>query len=120
MVWEKTVVPPETRIPVRSHALDILRKGEHEARATLELAAGQMPTRDLSLHYGLSEQGLRFTTILLVFGFCVVTYAAAQIGPMILNERRAQEWLMKREIKKLSDHYIVCGFGRVGRARRGR
>jgi voltage-gated potassium channel len=66
--------------------------------------------------YGLSEEGLRFATILIVCGFGVVTYAAGQLAPIILNERVAREWKMKRELRKLSGHFIVCGLGRVGRA----
>lgn len=36
--------------------LDIVRDGDHKARASFECAAGQMPQRDLALHYGLGEQ----------------------------------------------------------------
>ena len=42
--------------------------------------------------YGLSEQGLRFTTILIVCGFGVITYSAGQLAPILVNERRAREW----------------------------
>jgi voltage-gated potassium channel len=66
--------------------------------------------------YGLSEEGLRFTTILIVGGFGVFAYSAGQLAPIILNERLAQEWKMNRQIKKLTDHFIVCGLGRVGQA----
>jgi len=36
--------------------VDILRKGEHEARVSLELSGGKMPERDLAVFYGLSKQ----------------------------------------------------------------
>ena len=44
--------------------LDIVRKGDHEARASLELTRGQVPQRDLVVHYGLSDQdfGLNLLT----------------------------------------------------------
>ncbi len=66
--------------------------------------------------YGLSENGLRFTTILIVGGFGVFAYSVGQLAPIIMNERLAREWKMNRHIKKLTDHFIVCGLGRVGRA----
>jgi voltage-gated potassium channel len=66
--------------------------------------------------YGLSEDGLLFTTVLIVGGFGVFTYSVGQVAPIILNERLAREWKMTRQIRKLTDHFIVCGLGRVGRA----
>jgi voltage-gated potassium channel len=66
--------------------------------------------------YGLSEHGLRFTTILIVSGIGVVTYSVGQLAPIVLNQRLVREWKMNRQIKKLTDHFIVCGLGRVGRA----
>lgn len=65
--------------------------------------------------YGLSDPGLRFTTILLVGGLGVVTYAAGQLVPIVFDHRLMLEWKMNRQIQRLSDHFIVCGLGRVGR-----
>ena len=66
--------------------------------------------------YDVSEQGKRFTMILIVLGLCVVTYSMGQLAPIILNERRAREWKMNRQIRKMQDHFIVCGLVRVGLA----
>jgi voltage-gated potassium channel len=49
------------------------------------------------------------TTIFVGFGAVTQTIIEMQLGDVI-NKRR-----MKRMIEKLKDHYIVCGFGRVGR-----
>lgn len=66
--------------------------------------------------YGLSEMGQRFTTFLLIGGLGVVTYSIGQIFPVVFNNRIVREWKMQQHIHKLSDHFIVCGLGRVGRA----
>lgn len=66
--------------------------------------------------YGLSDDGLRFTTFLLIGGLGVVTYSAGQLVPILFDQRLALEWKMKKQIRKLSNHFIVCGLGRVGRS----
>jgi voltage-gated potassium channel len=65
----------------------------------------------------LSPVGRVFTTVLIVLGVASITYAfsaltnyviAGELGG-VLERRR-----MARRINSLRDHYIVCGFGRVG------
>ena len=48
MVGEKTVVPPETRIPARSHALDFLRK------AASKLSSIRLSTKAILLSIALT------------------------------------------------------------------
>ena len=59
-----------------------------------------------------------FVMIYLVGGLSIFTYSAFQIGQMLVNasfrqllERRR----MEREIRKLAEHFIICGMGRMGR-----
>ncbi len=64
--------------------------------------------------YGLSEQGERFTAILMIGGIASVSYAASQFvqyatSCVILPEQR-----MLQQAKRISGHYIVCGLGRTG------
>lgn len=54
----------------------------------------------------------------LICGIGVVTYGAVQFGQILMNtdlqallERRK----MEKEIGQLTNHFIVCGFGRMGR-----
>jgi voltage-gated potassium channel len=65
----------------------------------------------------LSSEGKVFTIILIFCGFGVFTYAAT-VGAQILVEGEIKEIFKKRRmrkgIKKLSNHYIVCGYGRMG------
>lgn len=67
----------------------------------------------------LSPAGRVFNSVLIVFGVSMLFFAigvltqsliAVELGE-ILGRRRS-----KRMIEQLREHYIVCGFGRVGRA----
>lgn len=67
----------------------------------------------------LSQAGRYFNSILLLFGFVVMFVSLGMLGDLLielqllsyLSQRRT-----KRMIRTFSDHYIVCGLGRVGRA----
>jgi len=65
----------------------------------------------------LSNEGKIFTMILIFCGFGVFTYAAT-VGAQILVEGEIHEVFrkrrMKKQIDKLREHYIICGFGRMG------
>ena len=65
----------------------------------------------------LSPVGRIFTIGLIILGVSTVAYALSTIGEYILNVRvgpRMRERRMMRAINKLENHYIICGFGRVG------
>jgi len=66
-----------------------------------------------------SVAGRFFTMGLIVVGVSVVGYALTQMTNFVVEgqlnnvfRRRA----MERLIRQMSDHYIVCGYGRIGRA----
>jgi voltage-gated potassium channel len=62
----------------------------------------------------LSPQGQLFTLILVLVSFAVVIYIGG-IGVQILIESKIfKRKRMENRIKNLSDHYIVCGYGRMG------
>jgi len=65
----------------------------------------------------LSEAGKLFTIILIFSGFGVFAYAMTT-GAKILIEGELKEVFKKRKMKKeidaLKNHYIVCGYGRMG------
>jgi voltage-gated potassium channel len=65
----------------------------------------------------LTPVGQLFTAVLVLLGVGSITYAftaltnyliAGELGDVL------QEFRMKRKIDALKEHYIVCGFGRVG------
>ncbi len=66
----------------------------------------------------LSPAGKLFTIILIIFGVGTIAYT---LGLMIqfMVEGQLQQMLgrkkVEKEINRLSDHYIICGFGRIGR-----
>ncbi len=66
----------------------------------------------------LSQAGRIFNSILIISGVTVVFIAIGVLGDLLIQlelgnyfgQRKAM-----RKIERLSDHYIVCGLGRVGR-----
>lgn len=67
----------------------------------------------------LSPQGRLFTIALLVFGLGTAATFAAQVARfMIEGELKGmfRRNKMQKTIRKLSNHYIVCGHGRTGAA----
>ena len=64
----------------------------------------------------LSSNGKLFTMVLLLIGVAVVTYSLTSIMNYIVSidfsHRRREK--MEKKISQLSDHTIVCGFGRMG------
>ncbi len=65
----------------------------------------------------LSPQGRIFTLFLISVGLGTAVYTFTRLGQLVFEgefldlfgQRR-----MARELKRLRDHYIVCGFGRIG------
>jgi voltage-gated potassium channel len=68
--------------------------------------------------YALSPAGRVFTMVLIVVGVAGAAYTLSVIGQMIVEgevKRLLGRRRMQKGIKELADHYIVCGFGKVGR-----
>lgn len=66
----------------------------------------------------LTETGMIFTAILIIFSFSTFAYAIGSLTAYVVNgEYRVylNQLKRKRNLEKLTDHIIVCGFGRVGR-----
>lgn len=65
----------------------------------------------------LSPAGKVFIIGYLVVGLGTFTYSAFALGQWIVNARMRsmlEKRRMERRIQELSNHYIVCGFGRMG------
>jgi len=65
----------------------------------------------------LSNYGKIFTSILILFGVSTVAYGYSVVTTIIIEGELKQVWVLKRRkkmIEKLKDHYIICGFGRMG------
>jgi voltage-gated potassium channel len=66
----------------------------------------------------LSDRGIIFTIILLVGGVGVVFYALTKGAQVILDLEFNQIFRRKRverAIRRLKGHYIICGYGRMGK-----
>jgi voltage-gated potassium channel len=66
----------------------------------------------------LSDPGHLFTIALIVTGVSAAAYAVGAIGEYVISGRLSgslRRQRMQNEIDRLQGHYIVCGFGRVGR-----
>jgi len=66
----------------------------------------------------LSSAGRWFTIILIIGGVGTMLYAL-RIGAKFLLEGEIQELFgrsrLEKKVKELRDHYIICGYGRMGR-----
>lgn len=61
-----------------------------------------------------SEMGKLWTILVIVFGvsgFAVIVY---ELGAELIQFNTYRSRTMRKKISKLNEHYIVCGFGRMG------
>lgn len=66
----------------------------------------------------LSTYGEIFTSALILGGLGTVFYAFTSIGQMVVEGELADilgRRRMKQELRRLEDHYIVCGYGRTSK-----
>lgn len=65
----------------------------------------------------MDSAGKVFTMCLIVFGVAVVFWAGASLIEAVVGEQMwhaLQRKRMEKNISRLRDHYIICGFGRMG------
>lgn len=63
----------------------------------------------------LSKAGQVLTILLIISGVGVAGYIAASTAEWVLDIKRFRRQRMMKQIKKLNNHFIICGFGRLGR-----
>ena len=68
----------------------------------------------------LSSQGRIFTTFLMIGGVATMLYTLTTIVQYVVEEEFVRNFLrrnrMGKRLSRLKDHFIVCGFGRVGQS----
>lgn len=67
---------------------------------------------------GLSPEGKIFTILLIIFSFLTVAFAISNLTNSILGgeyNSYLKEIKRYKSIRKMKNHVIVCGFGRVGK-----
>lgn len=62
----------------------------------------------------LSTEGEIFTLVLLMVSFGTVLYIGGTGVQILIESTFFRRKKMQKKIKQLKDHYIVCGFGRMG------
>lgn len=66
----------------------------------------------------LSPIGQIFTTLLIMFGVGIALWAGTSMLQLALSPHARvlmRRRRMRKEIGRLKDHYVVCGYGRIGR-----
>lgn len=68
--------------------------------------------------HDLSQGGKAFTVVLIIFGAGTIAYTIGSLVQFMV-EGQLQALLgrkkLQKQINNLKDHYIICGFGRIGR-----
>ena len=65
--------------------------------------------------YEVTEAGRRFAVFMIFGGFAIVTYFVGQLIQLIVERQLDWERGMRKQAASARDHYIVAGFGRIGR-----
>ena len=64
---------------------------------------------------GLSPTGEKFASLLLLAGIGTATYSVSVLVQLAVGCQLAWRRNMQQHIDRLSDHIVVCGFGRIGK-----
>jgi voltage-gated potassium channel len=62
----------------------------------------------------LSEIGRIWAMLLIIFGVSGFAIMVSQIGAELINFKQYRGRRMLNKIKKMKNHYIICGYGRMG------
>ena len=67
------------------------------------------------LNDGLSTMGRLFTVIIAFLGIGTAAFIATRSAQLFISNPRFRERRSARIIARMNNHYIICGYGRVGR-----
>ncbi len=62
----------------------------------------------------LSPVGRLFTILIIVVGVVTIAYIGGRGAQLIIETQLLRLRRMSKKLEKMHDHYIVCGFGRMG------
>lgn len=62
----------------------------------------------------LSRAGRFFTIFIAIFGIGSATFIVTRGAQLLLTSQRLQERHMNQRIARIEDHFIICGYGRIG------
>ena len=73
-----------------------------------------LTTTGYSEIHDLSQQGRVFTVFLMLGGVSLFTYGLRELFASQFNFMQRRRKRMKKKIRDLSNHVVLCGFGRMG------
>lgn len=62
----------------------------------------------------LSDSGRILTMVTFVMGIGVISYIASQTTQLLFESELFRLRAMKKQLEKAENHYIICGYGRIG------
>lgn len=62
----------------------------------------------------LSNAGRVLTMVLFVMGIGIISYIASQTTQLIFESEIFRRRAMNKQLEKMENHYIICGYGRIG------
>lgn len=63
----------------------------------------------------LSEVGRLFTVFLIISGVLSLAYTGGKAAQILVEKKMLRRRRMKRRLDVMANHYIVCGYGRMGK-----
>ena len=63
----------------------------------------------------LTETGRLFTVFLIISGVLSIAYTGGKGAQILIEKQMLRRIRMKRRLDLMADHYIVCGYGRMGK-----
>ncbi len=63
----------------------------------------------------LSVPGMVLTIFLIIFGVLAIAYTGGRGVQILIESQVLRRRRMNKKLEKLTNHYIVCGYGRMGR-----
>ena len=63
----------------------------------------------------LTHSGRIFTIILLVMGIGSIAYTGGRAAQLLIENQIIRRRRMSKKLEELKNHYIVCGYGRMGK-----
>jgi voltage-gated potassium channel len=63
----------------------------------------------------LSDAGMVITILIIITGVLTIAYTGGKAAQLIIETHLFRRKRMSKQVEKLSNHYIVCGYGRMGR-----
>ena len=62
----------------------------------------------------LSSAGRFFTIFIAIFGIGSAAFIGTRSAQLLLTSQRLRERHMQRRLDRIEDHFIICGYGRIG------